>query len=98
MAWHRPRFRPIHLIALVAVLAVEFAILPARASIGVAGLTVFCAVLASVSGPLTRIEWVVIVAIHALLILLLLPAVKGSHGRRPRPTPSTTTGPESGMI
>jgi hypothetical protein len=98
MAWHRPRFRLLHLISLVAVVAAELSILPVGVSGGVVVLTVASAVLASVSGPLLWIEWATIVAIHAILIALLVPAIQHSHGRRSKATPATTTAPASGKI
>jgi hypothetical protein len=98
MPWHKPRFRLVHLIVLVAVLAVEFALLPRSFSAGVAALTVVTSILAAVSGPFTRMEWASIVAIHALLILLFAPAVQSSHGRPRKPKPATTIAPVSGKI
>jgi membrane protein implicated in regulation of membrane protease activity len=98
MPWHRPQFRLLHLIALVAVLAAEFAILPRSFSAGVAVLSIVSAILAAVSGPLTKVEWAVIVAIHALLIALLAPAVQGSHGRSGKPRPAPTSHPAGSKI
>ena len=97
MAWHRPRYKMSHLIVLVAVLSAEFAILPMSFAMGVVALTLLSVAGASVAGPLSKVEWAAIVAIHALLIALLAPAVKHSHGRQPM-APATTTGPPSGKI
>jgi hypothetical protein len=89
MSWQKPRFKLAYLIAVVAVAAVEFSLLPSSFSAGVAGLTVFASILAAVLGPFTKLEWAIIVMIHAVLIALLAPAVKSSHSHARKPGPST---------
>jgi hypothetical protein len=98
MGLHGPRFRLSGLIVLVAVVAVEFALLPRSCSPGVAVLTLVSAIWASVMGPLMKRDWVAIVVIHGILIALLAPAMKHSHGKRRGPAPAATGGPRSGKI
>jgi hypothetical protein len=93
MPWHKPRFRLVHLIVLVVVVALDFGLLPTSVSPGIAALTLATALLASVNGPISKMEWAVIVAIHALLILLLAPAAHHSHSRPRKPGPATTSAP-----
>lgn len=98
MPWHKPRFKLLQLVVLVAVLAVEFALLPSSFSTGIAIFTLVWAILVSVSGPLTRLEWVAVIALHILLIAFLAPAVKHSSCPERKPGPSATTGPPSAKI
>lgn len=98
MPLHKLRYRLVHLTTLVAVLAVEFALLPRSFSAGVAGLTVASSLLAAVAGPISRVEWAIIIVIHALLIALLAPALQSSHHLPRKPRPATTSGPASGKI
>ncbi len=98
MAFHKPRFRPIHLLDLGVIMAAEFAILPGSVAIGVMVLSLVTALLVSISGPLTKTEWASIVVTHAILIALLVPAVKHSHGRPRKPKPAPTTAPPSVKI
>ncbi len=98
MAFHKPRFQPIHLLDLGVVLAAEFMILPRSISAGIVALSLVIALLVSISGPLTKAEWASVVVILAILIALLVPAVKHSHCRPRKPKPAPTTVPPSVKI
>jgi hypothetical protein len=98
MTWHKPQFTLANLVLLIAVLAVEFALLPGLCSVGAVILTLTSALLAAVAGPLTQLDWAAIFAIHVILIGLLVPAAQGSSGRPRKPGPARTSDPASGKI
>ena len=64
MPWHKPRFRVVHLIVLVGVVAVEFAAVWEEFAWIMAGLSILSALLASILGPFTKIEWLCIALFH----------------------------------
>ena len=64
MPWHKPRFKLVQLILLVAVVAVELAAVPAPHSWIFVGLGLIFALLTSILGPLMKIEWLAIALFH----------------------------------
>jgi hypothetical protein len=75
MPWHKPRFRLVHLIVLVAVVAVELVAMRFPVSCIFAVLSLITALLAASLGPLTKIEWFGIASVFYCVYSLLGPWV-----------------------
>lgn len=98
MAFHKPRFRPIHLLDLGVVLAAEFMIWSAPYSLMMAATTLFFAFFLSVTERPSILDWLAILAAHGVMASLSLPSVQPHGGRHAKPRPATTTAPPSVKI
>lgn len=96
MVLHKPQFKLMDLIILIAFLSVIFAAfshLPA-ARLAFAGIVIYQFFLNSFFGPLTKTECAIFVVMPAFLIILLLPICFASRRSACNPpAPSTTIGP-----
>ena len=98
MPWHKPRFRLIHLVALVAVSAIILAAFSTRLGLAFWSFSVVAFLVAAYSRQPTKDEWAAIAVILAILVALLVPALQSSHHPPRKPRPSATSGPSSGKI